>query len=106
MTRLCIFGALICCAALAALPVLAHGWYDPACCSNQDCAPVPARSVTAVPGGWQVEVGPGDHPLIHAPASYFLPYEDALISQDGAFHLCVSQSTGALLCLYAPPMGM
>ena len=35
--------------ALAALPLFAHSWYDPACCGGQDCAPIPSITVTAGP---------------------------------------------------------
>jgi hypothetical protein len=82
------------------------GWaYDPACCSDYDCAPIPARSVTLTPTGWRVQVAPGEHRF--APAGGLddvVPFGDPRIrrSGDGGWHVCISPVTGRLLCVYEP----
>lgn len=83
---------------MLALPVLlAHSWYEPACCSGQDCAPL-TRESTVVPGnagGYQVTVKPGA-------GTVFFPQEKVRPSQDGLYHACISLSAGTPICLYVP----
>lgn len=99
--------------ALAALPLFAHSWYDPACCGGQDCAPIPSITVTAGPDGWHVRLGPGDHPMVtRGVLDAVVPYDEALPSQDGAFHACVRDQSSPsnvmadpIICLYVPDIG-
>ena len=83
----------------------AHEWYDPECCSGQDCAPVAREHVVATPDGWQVRLKPGEHPNTRFPVDRTLPYTSPQVrhSQDSDFHACVLG--GTLLCLYVPDMG-
>jgi len=86
--------AIVFCAALfAATSALAHGWYDHACCSDRDCAPVPAETVTEVPGGWRLKSGE------------FIERGNEKKSQDEDYHVCRVNGTGAVLCLYVPSRG-
>lgn len=99
--------------ALAALPLFAHSWYDPACCGGNDCAPIPSITVTAGPDGWHVRLGPGDHPMVtRGVVDAVVPYDEALPSQDGAFHACVRDQSSPsnvmadpIICLYVPDLG-
>ena len=96
-----------------ALPLFAHSWYDPACCGGQDCAPIPSITVTAGPDGWHVRLGPGDHPMVtRGVLDAVVPYDEALPSQDGAFHACVRDQSSPsnvmadpIICLYVPDIG-
>jgi hypothetical protein len=71
-----------------ALKALAHSWYDPACCSDNDCAP--DDRVKEVPGGFQV------------PTGEIVPYGDKRIRQslDKQFHWCHFQNF--TYCVYVP----
>ena len=99
--------------ALATLPLFAHSWYDPACCGGNDCAPIPAITVTAGPDGWHVRLRPGDHPMVtRGVVDAVVPYDEALPSQDGAFHACVRDQSSPsnvmadpIICLYVPDLG-
>lgn len=88
------------------LPARAHSWYDPACCSGQDCAPAPVGSVVATRNGWAVHIEPGEHPML-GDMSFddVVPYGSDGIheSQDDQFHICISGGPDPrLLCLYIP----
>lgn len=106
-------GLVLCILALAALPLFAHSWYDPACCGGNDCAPIPSIKVTAGPDGWHVRLGPGDHPMVtRGVVDAVVPYDEALPSQDGAFHACVRDQSSPsnvmadpIICLYVPDVG-
>lgn len=93
-------------------------WYDPECCSLRDCAPVQDVNVEQVQGGYQVEIRPGQHPMVGLGVSEFVEHGDQRIrvSQDADYHACVisgasfMDANGAptsdnLLCLYVPLMG-
>lgn len=87
-------------------PSHAHSWYDPACCSGQDCAPAPVGSVVATRNGWAVHIEPGEHPML-GDMSFddVVPYGSDGIheSQDDQFHVCISGGPDPrLLCLYIP----
>lgn len=77
----------------------AHEFYATDCCSDKDCAPYPAESVTIEPGGYRLHTGE------------LIGYRDPRIRQspDGRFHLCaISLSPGEkplVRCLYVPPTG-
>ena len=92
--------ALACALLLLASPASAHKWYSGWCCSGQDCAPIPLRSVELRPDGYLVTLQRGDHPLAGAGIQTFLPLGDRgiLPSQDLAFHACIVG--GKVRCLY------
>jgi hypothetical protein len=79
----------------AAIEAKAHSWYETACCSDHDCEPADA-AVKDVPGGLEVE-GFG-----------FFPSDDPRVrwSQDAEAHLCVSQGSRNILCIYRRPGGV
>lgn len=66
----------------------AHSWYDPACCSDNDCAP--DNRVKEVRGGFRV------------PTGEVVPYGDKRIrpSLDKQFHWCHFQTH--TYCVYVP----
>lgn len=93
--------ALICLALALLLAIMAprpgypHGWYDPECCSDSDCKPLPAGAVVQpVPGGYEITPTPGDSPI-------FFTREKVKPSKDGYFHGCIGP-TGIAYCLYVP----
>jgi len=83
-----------------------HGWYDPACCDDTDCAPIPRSAVSATDNGWLVRLGANDHPMLSAPFVGVEHYGATRPSRDGGFHACILslQSGPIMTCLYAPPM--
>ncbi len=104
--------ALLALALLAfTVPAFAHSWYDPSCCSTQDCAPIPAHAVTKGPDGWHVRIEQGEHPLVMFPIEEVVPFDEALPSQDGDFHACVraavqpGSTDSRIICLYVPDVG-
>ena len=65
------------------------GWSYPwACCSGQDCAPIPASSVHETPDGYRVVLMKGDHPFATSdtPLVYEIPYNDKRIKDSGFVH--------------------
>ena len=92
--------SLLILAALAA-PAAAHDWYPRSCCSDQDCAPVPAGGISATAEGWFIpqsgEVIPFDSPLVKP-----TPPEGG-----GEFHRCsvAGLSEARTLCLFVPEVG-
>jgi hypothetical protein len=69
--------------------MLAHSWYEPACCSEYHCHPVVDGVVNELSDGVEI-VGYGK-----------LHYEDARLrwSRDGRDHICTTQSK-KILCVY------
>jgi hypothetical protein len=97
------------CLALA-VPAASHHWYDPTCCSEQDCAPVPDAAIEAMGDGYHVTLLPGDHPMIRRPLRTVVPYQDPRInwSQDARQHACVITGKGGsqgLMCIYVTGAG-
>jgi hypothetical protein len=92
-------------------PAAAHSWYDPTCCSDKDCAPIPDHTVQATPRGWHVRLEPGDHPLVKHTIDVVIPYgsEDVLRSEDEQFHACISPGSPSadptVMCLYVTGSG-
>jgi hypothetical protein len=84
------------------------GWtYDAWCCNTMDCAKIPARSVKPGPNGYTVTLNPGDHPMIVAPQSYFIPYGKERPSGDMDFHACILPGQlDVMRCFYAPEGGV
>lgn len=86
--------ALIACALLAS-PASAHDWYSPACCSGQDCAPIPSGTrVTASLNGYDVVFPSGER--------VFFARDKVQPSQDGEIHACIGISARTPYCLYLP----
>lgn len=75
----------------AAAIVLAHGWYDPECCSARDCRPAIQGEIVVKDGGYQI----GEDRLA---------FNDRRVrpSQDAQSHVCRSMHNKALLCIYVP----
>lgn len=90
--------ALLCGAFL--LPARAHdapmGWsYDAACCSGQDCAPLPENSVTERPDGYLLKA-----------TGEVVEKSKARQGQDENWHLCRSTVFKAnIYCIYLPLRG-
>ena len=77
------------------------GWaYPLQCCSNRDCAEIPASRVKEGPEGYRVTLVPGDHEFVKAQTSWLVPYAEAKNSPDGAYHICISPSM-KMLCFFA-----
>lgn len=85
---------------LTSTSAMAHSFYEPSCCSNRDCAPIPAGDVKATPDGWQIVL-----------TGEVIKYGSYRVkdSPDGAFHRCAMSANftaqGHTLCLYVPPHG-
>ena len=98
MTRLALIFAAV------STPVTAHEWYDAACCSGFDCAPVAVETVQSVPGGYLLTIEPGQHPLVFQRIEEFVSYDDAdrfRASQDDQWHVCIFPA-GKVRCVYQP----
>jgi len=111
---------LACVLFVLATSARAHEWYDPWCCNDHDCAPIPATSVKWTPHGWQVEVCKGDHPMMDHPEApacihgVFAHPEEANVepyvrparwSQDRDWHACIVPGYEIgwnMRCLYMP----
>lgn len=91
---------------LCMVVVQAHSFYDGWCCQNSDCAPIPSKAVRAIPGGVQITLGPGDHPLVTRVHVFQIPQSEIRKSQDDNWHVCLFPSEDHLRCVYMPPMGM
>lgn len=80
---------------LVAGAVYAHSWYDPACCSGYDCAPIPADTVSVgADGSVRVRLTGSDHHMIPAGVvfDYTFPAEKVRWSKDAGNHACISSS--------------
>jgi len=66
-------------------------WYDLACCSLDDCAPVGFHTMEITSAGVTVYLEPGDHKYVTKPIEKFFPWGDPYLrdSQDGYHHACV-----------------
>jgi len=81
-------------AIMLADPALSHSWYEPACCSGVDCAPVADGIVEEREDG------------VHVIGYGILSYGDARLrwSRDEQDHMCVTQDAShKLLCVYRKP---
>ena len=92
--------------------VFAHNWYDPACCSTQDCAPIDPSHVTITPEGYRINLRPGDHPMVESETSLVVPYDSPKIRiqmYDTEYHPCIRFSdwsgSHSVICLYIPYSG-
>lgn len=81
--------------------------YDPVCCSNKDCAPIPAGAVSVVPGvGYRIRLNPGEHAMVTSPIEHIVRFQSALPSGDNEWHACLFPNQDNMRCFYAPPQGM
>lgn len=82
--------AVIVVAALAAMiyAAFAHSWYDPECCSGEDCRAVHADEVIETETGWK-----------HLPSGIEFRKDQVKPSKDRHFHICVSKY-GTPYCIY------
>ena len=95
-----------------ATAAIAHSWYDPYCCNDQDCAPIAISAVEVTVDGYLVTLEHGDHPAIVEgyDLHQLVPFDMAKVSQDGGYHACVigygsfdqvaSEDTFGIRCLY------
>jgi len=97
-------------AAIAALflatPAAAHEWYDPRCCDERDCAPLPDGALREADGGWYVTAPDGT--VHHVPYGQQHP----MLPPDGQPHACFSPYDGRfmtrtfgtrrVMCLHVP----
>ena len=81
---------------LMALPLLGMGWYDPTCCNNLDCEPIPFEAVEDTPKGYHVRYLAKRGFAVDV----VVPYDKIKHSQDGRFHGCATPDR--FLCLYVP----
>lgn len=73
-------------------------WYDPACCSMQDCEPVELGAIQRQDEGYYVEYLSSRGFVVRG----FIPLESPSIrqSRDGREHACATAQV--LLCIYLP----
>jgi len=97
---------------LASWAAWGHSFYDPWCCSEQDCAPIPASSVRWTPAGWEVTLTPEQHFMVQRPTTWLIPFDDEIRgnarirqSPDDSFHACVLPISQTMRCLYVPEFG-
>ncbi len=83
-------------AAFACSPALSHSWYDPLCCHERDCEPLPDGSVTMTPTGYHVKYTG----KMGFSVDVIVPFEKAKPSRDDKFHGCATAER--FLCLYVP----
>jgi len=85
--------------------VFAHEWYDPECCSDQDCAPIPVHAVEQLPDGkYRVTLRPGEHFMVSGKTFVGSPIS-VRNSMDGDYHACIvnyEMADATLRCLYKP----
>lgn len=83
--------------------------YDGWCCKGGtqtgDCAQIKTEAVTVIPGGYQITLKPGDHPLVTRVHVFQVEQAKARQSKDEFYHVCLYPSEDHLRCLYAPTMG-
>lgn len=97
---------------LLGVPAVAHeapsGWQYPIeCCSSSDCSQVEDENIEEVPGGFQLNLPPGSHPMVkNRTVTLFVPHDDYRIRKSGDWrkHACVGP-TGRVYCLFLVPGG-
>lgn len=91
-------------------PSWAHSWFDPWCCNDRDCQPIPDSAVKITPQGYVITLQPGDHPMLAKetrPHTYTVPYAKARVSLDPEqkFFACIYPDPSSMRCFYAKPSG-
>lgn len=72
-----------------------HSWYEPACCSGDDCAPLPIDSIEEQTDGYLLKS-----------TGELIERAKAKHGRDEDYHLCRSKHTGTIYCLYLPARGV
>ncbi len=92
------------CAALCASVAVAHDWYEVSCCSGYDCQQVEEATITIRPDGLLVTVDPSSHKMAFGPIEELIAYSDRRLrfSHDPNYHVCVSEYSQRILCVYYP----
>lgn len=85
--------------------------FDAFCCNGNridgDCQPIPATAVSYLSDGTvQVNLVPGDHPMVTKPHTYSMKQSAVRPSNDGNYYACLFPTEATLRCLYGPPFGM
>lgn len=70
-------------------PAAAHEWYEAACCSGHDCAPIAFSRVQVNSAGFLID------------GKFSVPFKDVRRSMDGSYHACFPNPE-TLRCFYAP----
>ena len=95
--------------------------YDKRCCSDGDCAAIPDSAVRIVSDGFEVTLGPEDHPLVTERFTQHIGYGDKMfpaadlgkdptatsiqLSPDDRWHACIFPKN-TIRCLYILPGGV
>lgn len=80
----------------AVMHAMAHSWYEPDCCSGDDCAPVHVSDVRITNEGYEL------------PDGFVFKYGNRRIrpSRDGDFHVCTNKKDPSIhYCIYVPLSG-
>jgi hypothetical protein len=75
-------------------PALSHSFYDPWCCNDRDCTPVPGR---LLPNGSYLFLVKGKE--------YIVAEKDVRASMDSQYHACQMPHASQPRCYYAPKAG-
>jgi hypothetical protein len=78
-------------------PASSHSWYDPGCCSGNDCAVVTKMTRHQNNTGWWMTNKFGK---VFVPDSF-----EKKISKDGEYHVCfmaLPKGDNVLYCVYVP----
>jgi len=73
--------------------VRGHSFYDPYCCSGQDCEPIDDKRVQLVEGGYLLD------------GKFHIPHDQARQAPDGNYHACFWPNADTLRCFYKPMLG-
>lgn len=74
--------------------VSGHGWYEPECCSDRDCFPVPGK-----------QLADGRYLFLVLDIEYLKTEADIRPSRDENFHACQPPHKKEPVCFYAPRAG-
>jgi hypothetical protein len=75
-------------------PVNGHNWYDPECCSDRDCFPVPGK-----------QLADGRYLFLVLDIEYIKTEAEIRPSRDENFHACQPAHKKEPVCFYAPRAG-
>jgi hypothetical protein len=84
--------------------------YPAICCNGNahhgDCQAISSKAVQAVPGGYRVTLGIGDHWMVTKGHVFDVPQAKVRDSEDGQFHICLYPDENNNQCFFAPPPGV
>lgn len=69
-------------------------WYDPSCCSNNDCMPVEDKDIE-----FKLDEL-GNTVVIYKPTNNVFYKNQFKVSQDERYHVCINPYTKQSLCFY------